>query len=67
VSDPSAIFDLVAEAAVDAGELALIYRGRAQLAALQLRLLFLRLECALPAGRDSIAHLVELADVEGYE
>jgi hypothetical protein len=51
----------LAEAIDDAGDLALIFEGRAKVAALQFRLLLVRVQSGFPAGRDSIANLIGLA------
>lgn len=61
------IVDRLAEAAIDAGDLALIHEGRSALAALQLQLLFARLKHGLPVGRDSIDNLLSLSSAESLQ
>ena len=61
------IYARLDEAIADTRDLGLLCCGRALIAAGQLRLLLLRIHHGLPAGRDSIANLVRLAEPPARE
>jgi hypothetical protein len=64
---PDPVRASLGEAIDDSRDLSLIYSGQRQLASLQFWLLLRRIECGFPAGRDSIAHLLELVGPSAME